>query len=338
MRRSDARIDPDLTPAAALALSIALAVALGHAALATFAVREKSCTCDELAHVTDGYTFDRWNDYRMDVENGVLPQRWQALLLSLGAPLSYPALAGETWRKSAVWFAGRTPSFATADSWFREIRTLPARVLASQPFDIARSQFLPNRVLTSPLYLPCSSRASGHAACCEVGTGSSPVRREVEMFERDKQQGEAERNGGNVSAFLGPGTRVTGKLEFDGPVRIESEIEGEIIARDTLSIGESAVVKAQLTGTTIVISGRVTGDVTTSKRLEIRASAKLSGSISTPTLVINEGGSFDGQCTMRSGESQCADKDKGRKVALVFDEEQIAEVPAIEDRHVELSE
>jgi cytoskeletal protein CcmA (bactofilin family) len=160
---------------------------------------------------------------------------------------------------------------------------------------------------------------------------------EVEMFERDKQQVDIE-GSGNVGAFIGRGARVTGKLEFDGAVRIEGEVEGEIIARDALFIGESAVVKARLTGTTIVLGGRVTGDVTASKRLEIRASAKLSGSISAPSLVINEGGTFDGQCTMRGVEGQRADRDESRTVALILDEERIAEVPVIEDRRVELSE
>ena len=156
------------------------------------------------------------------------------------------------------------------------------------------------------------------------------------MFERDKQQVEAQRNG-NLSAFIGPGSRVTGKVEFDGPAVIEGQLEGEIIARDTLTIGETAVVTAQITGTSIIINGCVTGDVTARKRLEIRASAKLSGSISTPSLAINEGGMFEGQCTMRSVESRPASKDKDVKAALFLKEEEAVEVPSLEDRHVELS-
>jgi len=58
---------------------LALLLALGHAALATLAMREKSTTADELAHVTGGYTFNRWHDYRLQPENGNLPQRWQTL-------------------------------------------------------------------------------------------------------------------------------------------------------------------------------------------------------------------------------------------------------------------
>ena len=148
------------------------------------------------------------------------------------------------------------------------------------------------------------------------------------MFERDKAQVKPEQ-GGNRDAFLGPGSRVTGQLVFEGPVRIEGQIEGEITAQDTLTIGESAVINAQITGTAIVIQGRVTGEVIARKRLEIRASAKLSGGISTPSLVIQEGAVFEGQCAMGGVERQHADKDRDGKVALFPKEERPAGVPAI---------
>ena len=151
------------------------------------------------------------------------------------------------------------------------------------------------------------------------------------MFERDKPRVEPEQ-GGSPDAFLGRGSRVTGTLVFEGPVRIEGYIEGEIAAQDTLTIGESAVVNAQITGTSIIIHGRVTGKVTARSRLEIHGLAKVFGSISTPSLVIHEGAVFEGQCTMGGVEDQRAEKDKDWKVALVPKGERRAEVPAIESQ------
>jgi cytoskeletal protein CcmA (bactofilin family) len=116
-------------------------------------------------------------------------------------------------------------------------------------------------------------------------------------------------DGSATSAFLGKGSRVTGKLVFEGPVRIEGQVEGEIAAQDTLTIGESAVINAQIVGNSIVIHGKVTGDVTARKRLEIRAPGKLIGNISAPTLVIHEGVVFEGQCTMGSSDVQRTGKD-----------------------------
>ena len=100
-----------------------------------------------------------------------------------------------------------------------------------------------------------------------------------------------------ASAFLGPGSKITGTIKLDSTGRIEGEVEGEIHARD-LVIGESAVVKAQVHGATIVVHGTVTGDIRATSRLEIRKPAKVKGNISSAVLVIEEGASFEGKCAM----------------------------------------
>jgi len=127
---------------------------------------------------------------------------------------------------------------------------------------------------------------------------------ERHMFERDRVRMEPTETGtmSGTSAFLGKGTRVSGKLTFEGPVRIEGHVEGELAAHDTLTIGEGADVRAQVTGTSIVVHGKVTGDIKANKRLEIRAPGKVTGNITTPVLVIHEGIVFEGQCSMGAAQ------------------------------------
>jgi cytoskeletal protein CcmA (bactofilin family) len=139
-----------------------------------------------------------------------------------------------------------------------------------------------------------------------LATGQGPG--EAEMFERDRNRVEAGDMSG-TNAFLGKGTRVTGKLIFEGPVRIEGQVEGEVTARDTLTIGEGADVKAQITGNSIVIYGSVTGDVKASKRLEIQAPGRLVGNISAPVIVIHEGVVFEGQCAMGASDGGRGEKE-----------------------------
>lgn len=110
----------------------------------------------------------------------------------------------------------------------------------------------------------------------------------------------------NVTAFLGQGTRLSGRIAFDGPARIEGDVEGEISAPDSLLVGESAVLNAQISGGTIVIHGKVTGDITATKRLEIRAPGKVYGNVTTPSLVIEDGVVFEGHCSMGAAESRAA--------------------------------
>lgn len=117
------------------------------------------------------------------------------------------------------------------------------------------------------------------------------------MFDRDKDLKPRMDSPNAASAFLGPGSKITGTVKLDSTGRIEGEVEGEIHCRD-LVIGESAVVKATIVGSAIVIHGNVTGDIKATSRLEIRRPAKVRGNIASPVLVIEEGASFEGKCAM----------------------------------------
>ena len=122
---------------------------------------------------------------------------------------------------------------------------------------------------------------------------------------------------GQPNAHLGKGSKVSGKLAFDGTVQVDGQVEGEIAAQDTLIIGETAVVTAQISGATVIIKGKVTGDINARTRVEIRAPGKLFGNIVTPSLVIHEGVVFEGHCSMGGSESRVAE----RKIAAFRSEE-----------------
>src|SRR5208282_2466056 len=101
-------------------------------------------------------------------------------------------------------------------------------------------------------------------------------------------------------AYLDAGSRINGKLNFESPARIDGQVEGEINAKDSLMIGESAVVAAQIKADSVIVAGKVSGDIIAVHRIEIRPSAKVLGNITAPTLVINEGALFEGHCAMQA--------------------------------------
>src|SRR5688500_4850274 len=103
--------------------------------------------------------------------------------------------------------------------------------------------------------------------------------------------------------ILGREAKFSGKLTFEGAVRIDGKFEGEIFTEDLLLIGPGAEVKAKLNVGSVVINGMVEGDVIAKSSVEIKAPGKLRGNIVTPTLVIEKGVSFDGSCKM-SGEDK----------------------------------
>lgn len=100
-------------------------------------------------------------------------------------------------------------------------------------------------------------------------------------------------------AYLDQGSKVSGKLSFEGPARIDGQVDGEITAKDGIMIGESAVVTAQIKAASIIVAGKVSGDITASQRIEIRPSAKVVGNLTAPVLVVHEGAVFEGHCAMQ---------------------------------------
>ncbi len=100
----------------------ALAVALAYVVLALHAARDKGVAYDELAHVTAGASYWLFDDYRLDPENGNLPQRlatlafaWPRWLADSAAPPAFPAREQVEWRRSDLWELGRQLLFASGN-------------------------------------------------------------------------------------------------------------------------------------------------------------------------------------------------------------------------------
>ena len=100
-------------------------------------------------------------------------------------------------------------------------------------------------------------------------------------------------------AYLDRGSKISGKISFEGPARIDGEVDGEINAKDSLTIGESAVITAHIRAGSVSVAGKVSGDIVATQRIEIRPSAKVSGNITAPVLSILEGALFEGHCSMQ---------------------------------------
>lgn len=98
--------------------------------------------------------------------------------------------------------------------------------------------------------------------------------------------------------FLGRGVEFKGKAQFDGTVRVDGNFEGEITSRDTLIIGEHAVIKGTITGGTVVSGGKVEGNIIASKKVQLLKPAVLIGDVHAPSFAMEEGVLFHGMCDM----------------------------------------
>jgi len=113
---------------------------------------------------------------------------------------------------------------------------------------------------------------------------------------------------GELEAFLGMNTSFEGKMIFEGLVRLDGKFDGEVFSEDVLIIGETAVIKAGISVGTLIVDGEVRGNVSATSKIEIHSTSKLYGNITTPALVIQEDGLFDGSCKMEGGEEAAAEE------------------------------
>lgn len=102
----------------------------------------------------------------------------------------------------------------------------------------------------------------------------------------------------DVSAFIGKGVDFKGTIIYNGTVRIDGTLEGEVQTDGILLIGEEAVLKAKVSAGTVVCKGKITGDVTATEKIRLRAPAVLNGGVKAPMLSIEEGVLFNGTIEM----------------------------------------
>src|SRR3954462_13716933 len=106
-----------------------------------------------------------------------------------------------------------------------------------------------------------------------------------------------------VTPLLGRASEFEAKLSFEGTVRIDGKLTGEIFTDDVLIIGEGAEVQAEINVGSIIIEGSVQGNITAKRSVEIHTPGRVRGNITTPSLQIEKGVLFDGNCQMESSAS-----------------------------------
>ncbi|MBX3236142.1 MAG: polymer-forming cytoskeletal protein [Nitrospiraceae bacterium] len=114
--------------------------------------------------------------------------------------------------------------------------------------------------------------------------------------------------------FLGKGTSFKGIVTFDGTVRIDGRVEGEVHTTGAVVVGESAIIKGIIAAGSVVVSGRVKGTVTAREKVEIQKTGVLIGDIQSPAIAIEDGAHFHGMSNM-GAEKWAEDDAAGTKPA-----------------------
>ncbi|MHB1264798.1 MAG: bactofilin family protein [Gemmatimonadaceae bacterium] len=93
---------------------------------------------------------------------------------------------------------------------------------------------------------------------------------------------------------------VRGELETEGTVRVDGHVEGRLHRVGVLIVGPAGSVTGDVEALEVVVAGVITGAVRASKRIEVQATAKVRGDVSTGAMLLHEGGVVQGHIAVAS--------------------------------------
>ena len=138
-------------------------------------------------------------------------------------------------------------------------------------------------------------------------SGAKPMSAEREATRAER--GGASGNGGQAMANIGKSISIKGDLTGNEDIVIDGTVEGTVQLPDgELTIGASGTVRGEIRARSVVIVGRLEGDVIASERLEIQATGAVLGDVTAPRLVVSDGAAVNGVIQMEKTESQSTAK------------------------------
>lgn len=103
-------------------------------------------------------------------------------------------------------------------------------------------------------------------------------------------------NASNASTFLADGTTFTGKAQIAGTMRIEGKADGELEATESIIVGKSGLVQANLKTRRAVLNGRFSGKIDAVDRVELQNGSRVEAEIHAKNMVMEDGVQFSGNC------------------------------------------
>jgi cytoskeletal protein CcmA (bactofilin family) len=102
---------------------------------------------------------------------------------------------------------------------------------------------------------------------------------------------------------LNADVEIKGNLKFSGELTFAGKLDGEIQSEGALQLGDEGVVRGNIHLHSIVLRGKVSGNVSAKEKIEIKSKGELFGDVRAPKLVIEEGATFVGKCDVNPNKA-----------------------------------
>jgi cytoskeletal protein CcmA (bactofilin family) len=111
------------------------------------------------------------------------------------------------------------------------------------------------------------------------------------IFKNDGKQND-------LNGFLDKGSHLQGELRFDTTFRVHGRFSGSVTSEGDLIVGEGGELDGEIQVGDLFVSGIVRGKVSAKRRIHLAPTGRLYAEVDTPSLVVDEGAFFEGNCTM----------------------------------------
>lgn len=109
-----------------------------------------------------------------------------------------------------------------------------------------------------------------------------------------------------LDSLIGAKTRVEGDIRFSGGLRVDGQVQGDVVATGdepgTLVLSDQACIEGEIRVSHVVINGTVVGPVYAGEYLELQSKARVTGDIHYKTLEIQLGAVVEGRLVYQNGE------------------------------------
>jgi len=121
------------------------------------------------------------------------------------------------------------------------------------------------------------------------------------MFSKNQVQGQIKESHVDFDKFdtlIGKNSSFEGTLKASGTIRIDGEVQGELLIDGDVYIGENSRIIGNISGVNVIISGLVEGNITATDKIKITSNGRLIGDVSVKSIIVDEDAFFEGRCKM----------------------------------------
>jgi len=102
----------------------------------------------------------------------------------------------------------------------------------------------------------------------------------------------------HMDTIVGQNSKFHGTISTSGSLRIEGIVDGNIENAEGVVIGQNGQITGDINSQSVVVGGKVIGNITAASTIEIHSGAHVAGDLKAPRFSINPGAFFEGNCTM----------------------------------------